>query len=222
MIVPDTCEVMSEAVNLLTIRWRHSGAPASLRFPRCRSCCVTFARTALSTTLQQIFRQSQAPYTKRRLGISVGIRIGTQTRGLGQRFMATVAGVDFGTLSVRVSIVDSERGMLASPIAEYPLHRNREDPEYATQSHDDHMLALAEATRAAVEEAGISGDQIEAIALDTTGSSVIPVGKELQPLGEYYLWCDHRAKHEAEEITQAAHRENLEAIEWCGGVYSSE
>jgi L-ribulokinase len=41
-------------------------------------------------------------------------------------------------------------------------------------------------------------------------------------LGEYYLWCDHRAKGEAAEITEAAHRENLEAIKWCGGVYSSE
>jgi len=136
--------------------------------------------------------------------------------------MSIVAGVDFGTLSVRVSIVDSERGMLASAIAEYPLHRKREDPEYATQSHDDHMRALAEATRAAVKQAGISGDQIEAIALDTTGSSVIPVDQNLQPLGEYYLWCDHRAKGEAAEITEAAHKQKLEAIEWCGGVYSSE
>jgi L-ribulokinase len=136
--------------------------------------------------------------------------------------MAIVAGVDFGTLSVRVSIVDSERGMLGSAIAEYPLHRKREDPEYATQSHEDHMRALASATREAVKQAGISGDQVKAIALDTTGSSVIPVGKNLQPLGEYYLWCDHRAKGEAEEITAAAHREKLEAIEWCGGVYSSE
>ncbi len=136
--------------------------------------------------------------------------------------MAIVAGVDFGTLSVRVSIVDSERGMLGSAIAEYPLHRKREDPEFATQSHDDHMRALASATHEAVEQAGVSGDQVESIALDTTGSSVIPVGKNLQPLGEYYLWCDHRAKGEAEEITAAAHREKLEAIEWCGGVYSSE
>jgi L-ribulokinase len=136
--------------------------------------------------------------------------------------MAIVAGVDFGTLSVRVSIVDSERGMLGSAIAEYALHRKREDPEYATQSHEDHMRALAAATRAAVKQAGVSGDQVEAIALDTTGSSVIPVGKDLQPLGEYYLWCDHRAKGEAEEITAAAHQEKLEAIEWCGGVYSSE
>jgi L-ribulokinase len=136
--------------------------------------------------------------------------------------MAIVAGVDFGTLNVRVSIVDSERGMLASAISEYPLHRKREDPEYATQSHEDHMHALAAATRDALRQACISGHQIDAIALDTTGSSVIPVGKNMQPLGEYYLWCDHRAKGEAEEITAAAHREKLEAIEWCGGVYSSE
>ena len=136
--------------------------------------------------------------------------------------MAIVAGVDFGTLSVRVSLVDSERGLLTSAIAEYPLHRKREDPEFATQSHQDHMRALAAATREAVKSAGITGDQVEAIALDTTGSSVIPVDKNLQPLGEYYLWCDHRAKGEAAEITEAAHREGLEAIQWCGGVYSSE
>ena len=136
--------------------------------------------------------------------------------------MAMVAGVDFGTLSVRVSIVDSERGMLASAVSEYPLHRKREDPEYATQSHEDHMRALAAATREAVKQAGISGDQIASIALDTTGSSVIPVDKNLQPLGEYYLWCDHRAKGEAAEITRAAAPARLEAIQWCGGVYSSE
>lgn len=136
--------------------------------------------------------------------------------------MAIVAGVDFGTLSVRVSLVDSERGLLESAVAEYPLHRKREDPEYATQSHPDHLRALAAATREALTKAGLSGDRVEAIALDTTGSSVIPVGKNLEPLGEYYLWCDHRAKGEAAEITEVAHREGLEAIQWCGGVYSSE
>jgi L-ribulokinase len=136
--------------------------------------------------------------------------------------MAIVAGVDFGTLSVRVSLVDSERGLLASAIQEYPLHRRRDDPEYATQSHEDHMRALAAATRDVLIKAGVGGDQVLAIALDTTGSSVIPVGKDMQPLGEYYLWCDHRAKHEAAEITEVARREGLEAIQWCGGVYSSE
>jgi len=136
--------------------------------------------------------------------------------------MADVAGVDFGTLNVRVSLVDSERGLLHSAIEEYPLRRKREDPEFATQSHTDHMHALAGATREALQKSGVKSDQVLAIALDTTGSSVIPVGKNLQPLDDYYLWCDHRAKAEAAEITEAAHREKLEAIEWCGGVYSSE
>jgi L-ribulokinase len=136
--------------------------------------------------------------------------------------MAVVAGVDFGTLSVRVSIVDSERGQLDGAIAEYPLHHLSGDPEFATQSHDDHMRALTSATRLALKQTGISGDQIRSIALDTTGSSVIPVSEEMCPLDEYYLWCDHRAKQEAAEITELAHRTGLEAIQWCGGVYSSE
>jgi L-ribulokinase len=136
--------------------------------------------------------------------------------------MTIVAGVDFGTLSVRVSLVDSERGPLVSAVQEYPLHRKREDPEYATQSHEDHMRSLTVAMRDALHQAGIPGDQVEAIALDTTGSSVIPVDKNMRPLGEYYLWCDHRAKGEAAEITELARQEKLEAIQWCGGVYSSE
>jgi L-ribulokinase len=136
--------------------------------------------------------------------------------------MAVVAGVDFGTLSVRVSIVDSRRGRLGSATAEYPLFRKREDPDHATQRHEDHMRALAEAMRKALAAAGTDGRSLEAVALDTTGSTVLPVGEGLQPLDEYYLWCDHRAKKEAALITEVAHREKLPHIEWCGGVYSSE
>jgi L-ribulokinase len=136
--------------------------------------------------------------------------------------VAIVAGVDFGTLSVRVTLLDSERGRLSTASAEYPLKRKREDPDYATQSHVDQMNALVQAMRKAIADAGVSGETVEAIALDTTGSSVIPVGANLEPLDDYYLWCDHRAKSEAQEITELAHKEHLEAIEWCGGVYSHE
>ena len=84
------------------------------------------------------------------------------------------------------------------------------------------MEALAKATREVLAQTGIDGGQVEAIALDTTGSSVIPVDAAMQPLNEYYLWCDHRALREAAEITSLAHARNLEAIAWCGGVYSHE
>ena len=143
--------------------------------------------------------------------------------------MSLVAGVDFGTLSVRVTLLDSARGpsgevrgRLATAIAEYPLKRSRQDPDQATQSHADQMSALAQATRDVVAQAGVDASSIDAIALDTTGSSVVFVDATMQPLDDYYLWCDHRAKHEAAEITALAHQQNLEAIAWCGGVYSHE
>jgi L-ribulokinase len=112
--------------------------------------------------------------------------------------MAIVAGVDFGTLSVRVSIIDSKRGRLGTAVEPYPLHRKREDPDFATQSHADHMRSLSLATRNALAAAGADGATVEAIALDTTGSSVVPVDAQMQPLDDYYLWCDHRAKEEAQ------------------------
>ncbi len=84
------------------------------------------------------------------------------------------------------------------------------------------MRALVAVMKQAIADAGIDGGVIEAIALDTTGSSVVPVGPGMVPLDDYYLWCDHRAKREAAEITALAHAEKLEAIEWCGGVYSHE
>jgi len=140
--------------------------------------------------------------------------------------MSIVAGADFGTLSVRISIFDRERGKLGSATAEYALHRSASDPNLATQSHDEQMDAVVRATREAVKASGIDGQSIAAMALDTTGSSVVVVGKDLKPLDEYYLWCDHRAAKEAIEITEAARRYDggagFEGIDWCGGVYSSE
>ena len=136
--------------------------------------------------------------------------------------MTIVAGVDFGTLSVRVTLVDSKKGPIGTASASYPLHRKRDDPDYATQSHADQMAALTEATREVLKSTGVDGATVAAIAMDTTGSSVIPVDEHLQPLDEYYLWCDHRAFAEAEEITTKAHALGFEGIQWCGGAYSHE
>ena len=136
--------------------------------------------------------------------------------------MAIVAGVDFGTQSVRVSIVDSTRGVIGHGVAEYPVTRDRHDPDFATQSHASHMGALAEAMQRALQHADVPGSDVRALALDTTGSTVVPLGEGLVPLDDYYLWCDHRAKSEAARITSVAHAMRIPAIDWCGGVYSSE
>jgi L-ribulokinase len=136
--------------------------------------------------------------------------------------MSIVAGVDFGTLSVRATLVDTRSGPIATASAEYPLNRRRDDPDFATQSHADHLAGLARAVRTALGNAGIAGSEVAALAIDTTGSTVVMVDEALRPLDDYYVWCDHRAKEEAEEITARAHKEGFQGIEWCGGVYSHE
>jgi len=136
--------------------------------------------------------------------------------------MTIVAGVDYGTLSVRVTLVDSKKGPIGTGSASYPLHRKHEDPDFATQSHADQMAALVTAMREALKTTGVKGEDVAAIAVDTTGSSVIPVGEGLEPLDDYYLWCDHRAHAEAQEITEKAHKLGFEGIQWCGGTYSHE
>lgn len=136
--------------------------------------------------------------------------------------MAIVAGIDFGTQSVRVCLFDHERGRLGSGQCSYPLLRRPDDIHHAAQRHDDHLQALEQAVPSALANAGINGKEIDALAIDTTGSTVVPVGENLEPLDDYYLWCDHRAWREAEEITRVARERELEALAWSGGTYLSE
>jgi hypothetical protein len=93
---------------------------------------------------------------------------------------------------------------VGAAIAKHPLHRRHEDPDFATQAHEDQMSALVKAARDVLLLAGIAGQDVTAMALDTTGSSVVVVDDKLQPLDECYLWCDHRAHLEAQEITLKA------------------
>src|SRR5215469_6889556 len=136
--------------------------------------------------------------------------------------MTIVAGVDFGTESVRVSILHSERGRLGFGTAPYPVLRRRDDADFAAQRHEDHCRALEAAFAAALSAAKISGAEVRALAVDTTGSTVVAVDENLRPLSDYYLWCDHRGWREAAEITQKARERKLAALDWSGGTYSSE
>jgi L-ribulokinase len=133
-----------------------------------------------------------------------------------------VAGVDFGTASVRVSIVDSERGRLSSGVGDYPVLRDPQDPDHATQRHADHLIALEKAFARALASSETGGRDVAALAVATTGSTVVALDSDLTPLGDYYLWSDHRAAREAGEISRLARASRLEALRYCGGAYSAE
>lgn len=135
--------------------------------------------------------------------------------------MTLVAGVDFGTASVRVSIFEVGRGARGFGSAAIATRRSRRDPLLATQRHADHLAALESAFAAALADAAVDGRALAALAVDTTGSTVVALDAALQPLSPYYLWCDHRAWREAEAITGLGVGA-VPALAWCGGRYSSE
>lgn len=154
-------------------------------------------------------------------------------------------GLDFGTNSVRALIVDvatgeevaaaeavyarGERGVITAP----------SDPHLARQHPADYQEGLVSSVISALREAqqsgysGFSAERVIGIGVDTTGSTPLPVdasGKALalhaafadDPNAYAWLWKDHTAADEADEITRLARNRHPEYLERCGGTYSSE
>lgn len=148
-------------------------------------------------------------------------------------------GLDYGTNSVRALIVDLADGTeVGTSVAEYKRGDNGvftdpNDPHLARQHPHDYVVGFHEAVAGALREASISAEQIKGIGVDTTGSTPIPCDQRGVPLAlrvEFandvnamaWLWKDHTAFAEAQQITDLARERNEPYLSKCGGTYSSE
>ncbi len=152
-------------------------------------------------------------------------------------------GVDYGTNSVRALIIDITDGReLASRVYNYErgdagVILDRKDPHVARQDPSDYLkgleLSVKKALKLADRVKGFKREDVIGIGVDTTGSTPLPVNKEGTPLSflpEFrnninalaWLWKDHTAMEEAEEITALAAGQKRPYLEKCGGTYSSE
>jgi L-ribulokinase len=154
-------------------------------------------------------------------------------------------GLDFGTNSVRALIVDVRDGCeMASYICDY-VHGDAgivtrpDQPNLARQHPADYLRGIERAVTTALEFAAtqrsrdFSPRHIIGIGVDTTGSTPLPVDRngtalalrpefENEPDAMAWLWKDHTAHAEAEEITAAANQCRISYLAKCGGRYSSE
>lgn len=157
--------------------------------------------------------------------------------------MSYALGVDYGTNSVRALIVDTASGAeVATTVVPYPsgeagILLDPADPNLARQNPADYQTGFLEAVRAAVKIArdavGLTPEDVVGIGIDTTGSTPIPVDAACVPLAlqerfrdnlaaQAWLWKDHTAHAEAEEITRTIRHGELPYLTKCGGTYSSE
>lgn len=151
-----------------------------------------------------------------------------------------VLGVDYGTDSVRVLVVDAATGAeKASAVAPYQRWAQGKycDPgrNMFRQHPRDYTEGLVTATREALGKLPPgSGDKVVGIGIDTTGSTPCAVDENGTPLawnddfhenpnGMFVLWKDHTAVAEAEEINHLARTwGGTDFTRYSGGIYSSE
>ena len=153
-------------------------------------------------------------------------------------------GLDFGTNSCRSVIINVDNGEeLATSVYSYPsgelgIITDQTDPNVARQNPQDYISGLEFIIKESLSGAerdfpDFDSDNIIGIGVDTTGSTPIPVDAECRPLALndqfkdninalVWLWKDHTAYEEAEEITKLANDIRPQFLERCGGTYSSE
>ena len=153
-------------------------------------------------------------------------------------------GLDFGTSSARALIVDVRTGRevglgsAAYRRGEQGILGRADDPNVARQHPLDWSEAMEAAVRDAIasargQDAHFEPTNVIGIGIDATASTPLPVDARLRPLvledrfaddldAHAWLWKDHTAHAEAQEITEVARRRRPQYLAKCGGAYSSE
>ncbi len=154
-----------------------------------------------------------------------------------------VIGVDFGTLSGRALVVRADDGTeLGSAVHSYahgviedelPAGGEKLPAQWALQDPEDWLDVLRHAVPEALEQAGVSADDVIGIATDFTSCTVMPVLADGTPLCRVAeleerphaypkLWKHHAAQGQADRISDLAHERDEPWIARYGGRISSE
>ncbi|SIQ66434.1 L-ribulokinase [Alkalispirochaeta americana] len=157
--------------------------------------------------------------------------------------MKYTVGLDYGTNSVRAVLVQlSDGAELATKVWGYAhgdqgIILDKSDPNVARQHPQDYLEGAEHTLKgvvcSAVEKHGIDPVDIIGIGVDTTGSTPMPVQRDLSPLTDLpghgddptvmaWLWKDHTSMEEAQEITEKSRSNRPRFLEKTGGIYSSE
>ncbi len=107
-------------------------------------------------------------------------------------------GIDLGTSSVKVLVVDVHGTVLAEAAEAYPT--GQPQPGAAEQDPRDWWQAVGTASRRAVACAGV---QVDAISLSGQMHGTVCLGAELQLLRPAVIWADTRGAETARRLTAA-------------------
>jgi L-ribulokinase len=152
---------------------------------------------------------------------------------------AFTIGIDYGTDSVRSVILNASDGAeIASSVFYYPRWRDGlycEPYNNQFRQHPlDYIEGLVSTIKDCLKQAGNNAaPNVNAISVDTTGSTPVAVNKSGTPLAllpefennpnaMFVLWKDHTSTKEATEFNEHAAKFGINYLQYVGSIYSSE
>lgn len=114
-------------------------------------------------------------------------------------------GIDLGTSSVKVLVVDAAGGVLGAGQAGYPVQRPH--PGFAEQDPDAWWQATRLATRRALTAAG--KPNIAAVGVTGQMHGTVLLDRHDSPLAPAIIWMDQRSGAQASELTDGIGRKTL-------------
>ena len=151
-------------------------------------------------------------------------------------------GIDFGTLSGRAVLVDTQNGHeVASAVFDYPHGvmdetlptGERLPPEWALQNPLDYLEVMRKTVPAVLKDSGVDSSEVVGLGIDFTSCTMLPVkadGTPLSALDDWRhhphawvkLWKHHAAQGQADKINRVATERGEAWLARYGGKYSSE
>ena len=153
-----------------------------------------------------------------------------------------VLGIDFGSTAVRVLTLELESGKVLHFVeqtyseGENGVFTSDSNSLLARQSAADYVSSMKKALekcRIENKKMGVEMSAVSGIGVDATGSTPLPVTKEIIPLSSLkefqqnlnaysWMWKDHTSHKEADFITETITSIRPQYLTKIGGAYSSE
>lgn len=153
-----------------------------------------------------------------------------------------VIGLDFGSTSVRVLTMHLRTGKVLNTVeqtyeeGENGVFLSKDNSLLARQKPADYVISMKKALKNTMlqnKALGIEMSSVSGIGVDATGSTPLPVTKEMIPLSDLnefrnnvnayaWMWKDHCSHAEAEFITKTSIENRPLYLDKIGGAYSSE
>jgi len=153
-----------------------------------------------------------------------------------------VLGIDFGSTAVRILTMELESGKVLNSVeqayegGENGVFLSNSDSLLARQSAADYVNSMKKALQKSKLEnkkLDVEMSAVFGIGVDATGSTPLPVTKEMIPLSSLenfknnlnayaWMWKDHTSHAEADLITETSKKIRPQYLDKVGGAYSSE